>query len=102
LISSTFLPAMRSSSSACGWVPKRAFLTRARFDFFLRKIHPSGHPTRRAAVDAESQPDDPLDRLSALVRAERGSLVAVARGEGMSAEEAVECVQDALCTFLAR
>ena len=47
-------------------------------------------------------PTDPLERLSALVRAERGALVAVARAEGMGPEEALECVQDALCVFLAR
>lgn len=43
-----------------------------------------------------------LERLSQIVRAERGALVAVARGEGLSNEDAVECVQDALCTFLTR
>ncbi len=45
---------------------------------------------------------DPLERLSEIVRAERSALVATARSEGVTAEEAVECVQDALCTFLAR
>ncbi len=43
---------------------------------------------------------DPVTRLDALVRAERGALVAIARREGLSPEEALECVQDALCTFL--
>lgn len=43
---------------------------------------------------------DPLERLSALVRAQRGALVAVARREGLSPEDALECVQDALCDFL--
>ncbi len=47
-------------------------------------------------------PEDRLERLTALVRSQRGALMGVARGEGMSAEEALECVQDALCTFLAR
>ncbi len=37
-----------------------------------------------------------------LVRSARGALAAVARAEGMSSEEALECVQDALATFLAR
>lgn len=46
--------------------------------------------------------DDPLERISRLVRAERRALVAVARSEGVGAEEALECVQDALCTFLSR
>lgn len=45
---------------------------------------------------------DVLDRLSRIVRQERGALVAVARAEGLNAEEAVECVQDALATFLSR
>lgn len=43
-----------------------------------------------------------LERLSQIVRAERGALVAVARSEGLSPEVALECVQDALCTFLTR
>ena len=43
---------------------------------------------------------DPLDILSRLARAERGSLARVARAEGASAEDAVDCVQDALCTLL--
>jgi RNA polymerase sigma-70 factor (ECF subfamily) len=46
--------------------------------------------------------DDPLERLSALVRADRSAQMAVARAEGMTAEEALECVQDALCIFLRR
>ena len=45
---------------------------------------------------------DVLERLSRIVRQERGALVAVARTEGLNAEEAVECVQDALATFLSR
>ena len=43
---------------------------------------------------------DVLERLSRIVRQERGALVAVARTEGLNAEEAVECVQDALATPL--
>ena len=38
--------------------------------------------------------------MNVLVRAERGSLVAIARREGLGPEEALECVQDALCTYL--
>ncbi|MEZ4262933.1 MAG: sigma-70 family RNA polymerase sigma factor [Polyangiaceae bacterium] len=45
---------------------------------------------------------DPLERLSQIVREERRALVAVARSEGLLAEEAVECVQDALAVFLGR
>jgi RNA polymerase sigma-70 factor (ECF subfamily) len=44
--------------------------------------------------------DDRLARLSALVHKERGALAALARAEGVPAEDAVECVQEALCTFL--
>jgi RNA polymerase sigma-70 factor (ECF subfamily) len=45
---------------------------------------------------------DPLEQITAIVRTERGALVAIARAEGLRAEEAVEAVQDALCTFLSR
>jgi len=45
---------------------------------------------------------DRLDRLSLLVRNERRALVSVARGEGLNPEESLECVQDALCTYLSR
>ena len=41
-----------------------------------------------------------LERLSHLVRARRSSLAALARSEGVSAEDAVDCVQEALCTLL--
>ncbi len=44
--------------------------------------------------------DERMERLTELVRAERGRLSAVARREGLSPEDALECVQDALCTFL--
>jgi RNA polymerase sigma-70 factor (ECF subfamily) len=52
-------------------------------------------------VQAETV-DLPIDRLVQLVRADRTALVGVAVREGLSAEEALECVQDALCTWLAR
>jgi RNA polymerase sigma-70 factor (ECF subfamily) len=48
--------------------------------------------------------DDPYDllaRLSDLARAERSALAALARAEGATAEDAVDCVQEALCTVLA-
>jgi RNA polymerase sigma-70 factor (ECF subfamily) len=38
--------------------------------------------------------------IDILVRAHRASLTATARREGLGPEEALECVQDALCTFL--
>jgi RNA polymerase sigma-70 factor (ECF subfamily) len=44
--------------------------------------------------------DEALDRLGVLARNDRGRLAAIARAEGASAEDAVDCVQEALCTFL--
>jgi RNA polymerase sigma-70 factor (ECF subfamily) len=44
--------------------------------------------------------DGTLDRLGALARNERGRLAGIARAEGANAEDAVDCVQEALCTFL--
>jgi RNA polymerase sigma-70 factor (ECF subfamily) len=50
------------------------------------------------------QPDagdsDVLDLISRIVRARRSGLAALARSEGVSAEDAVDCVQEALCTLL--
>lgn len=46
-------------------------------------------------------PDDPFQQLSELVHGERRALQAAAMREGLSPEEALECVQDALCTWLA-
>lgn len=46
--------------------------------------------------------DRPIDRLVQLVREDRAALIAVGVREGLNAEEALECVQDALCTWLAR
>jgi RNA polymerase sigma-70 factor, ECF subfamily len=52
-------------------------------------------------VASGAQPgDDALERLSGVVQSERGGLAGVARHEGLSPEEAIDCVQDALCTFL--
>ena len=44
--------------------------------------------------------DETLDRLGLLARNERGRLATVARAEGANAEDAVDCVQEALCTFM--
>jgi RNA polymerase sigma-70 factor (ECF subfamily) len=44
---------------------------------------------------------DPISQLAELVHRERRGLVAMATREGLSPEEALECVQDALCTWLA-
>lgn len=46
--------------------------------------------------------DRGIERLTELVRSERAALVAVARREGLGPEEALECVQDALCAFVHR
>ncbi|HKP56137.1 MAG TPA: sigma-70 family RNA polymerase sigma factor [Polyangiales bacterium] len=43
---------------------------------------------------------DPFSQLADLVHRERQALVGVATREGLLAEEALECVQDALCTWL--
>ena len=45
-------------------------------------------------------PDDALTRLSHLARAERSPLAALARAEGATPEDAVDCVQEGLCTLL--
>src|SRR5450432_2984805 len=44
--------------------------------------------------------EDVLDALSRAARGERARLVGMARREGLGAEDAVDCVQDAFCTFL--
>lgn len=49
---------------------------------------------------AEIDSEDFLDALSAVVRTERVRLVRVATRQGVSGQDALECVQDALCTFL--
>jgi RNA polymerase sigma-70 factor (ECF subfamily) len=41
-----------------------------------------------------------LDSLQRLLAAERRALAAVARREGLAPEDAFDCVQDGLCTFL--
>lgn len=44
--------------------------------------------------------DDLLQRLSRLARARRATLAALARAEGVTPEDAVDCVQEGLCTML--
>jgi hypothetical protein len=51
---------------------------------------------RRAPCEQKRAPKDRLEELSALVRVQRGALAAVA----CSPEEALECVQDVLATYL--
>lgn len=43
---------------------------------------------------------DALDVLVRVIRDERTALVRLARREGISAEDALDCVHDAFCTFL--
>jgi RNA polymerase sigma-70 factor, ECF subfamily len=52
------------------------------------------------AANTPRPSEDALERLSKVVQSERGGLAAVARQEGLSPEEAIDCVQDALCTLL--
>jgi RNA polymerase sigma-70 factor, ECF subfamily len=56
----------------------------------------------RAPPDTYSSmaPGDVLEDLSRVVRSQRGALAAVARAEGVTAEDAVDCVQEGLCTLL--
>ena len=44
--------------------------------------------------------EDLLARLSELARTRRASLAALARAEGVTPEDAVDCVQEAFCTLL--
>src|SRR3954470_18361276 len=57
----------------------------------LRHLHPR-----------PMQDEDILDRLSQLVRTRRAALAALARAEGVTPEDAVDCVQEGLCTLLER
>lgn len=52
-------------------------------------------------MDTVKDADDILGRLSRLVRARRSALAAIARAEGATPEDAVDCVQEGLCTLLA-
>jgi RNA polymerase sigma-70 factor (ECF subfamily) len=51
-------------------------------------------------MDTDPDATDPLDRLSDLVRRERSVLAAAARAEGVSPEDAIDCVQEALYTLI--
>jgi RNA polymerase sigma-70 factor (ECF subfamily) len=46
--------------------------------------------------------EDVLAALDRVVRAQRADLTALARREGLGAEDALDCVHDAFCTFLQR
>lgn len=47
-------------------------------------------------------PDEPdlLERIARLARTRRAALAGIARAEGLTAEDAVDCVQEGLCTLL--
>lgn len=45
-------------------------------------------------------PDDFLSALTAVVRRERARLAYIAACQGLGPQDALECVQEALCTFL--
>ncbi|MGK4006194.1 sigma-70 family RNA polymerase sigma factor [Sorangium sp. So ce1036] len=51
-------------------------------------------------MESTNDPDDILGRVSHLVRAERAALASLARAEGVTPEDAVDCVQEGLCTLL--
>jgi RNA polymerase sigma-70 factor (ECF subfamily) len=55
-----------------------------------------------ASLSHPLHPHDAWQALGQLVREQRGALVRVAVREGLRPEEALECVQDALCTWLAQ
>jgi RNA polymerase sigma-70 factor (ECF subfamily) len=57
-------------------------------------------PTLRSPVSEPPSGPDVLGILSDLARSGRADLVRTARREGAGPEDAVEAVQDALCTFL--
>jgi RNA polymerase sigma-70 factor (ECF subfamily) len=48
---------------------------------------------------AQAQPDV-LESISEVARAKRAILAGIARAEGLTAEDAVDCVQEGLCTLL--
>lgn len=52
-------------------------------------------------MPTDKDDDDALGPLSQLVRAERAGLAALARAEGASPEDAVDCIQEGLCSMLA-
>ena len=51
-------------------------------------------------METRDDPDDLVARLEVLVRSERSALAAQARAEGVTPEDAVDCVQEGLCTLL--
>ena len=58
---------------------------------------------KKAMSALHSVPEpDALDQLATLARRERGALAAVARYEGVNPEDAIDCVQEALCQLLSR
>jgi RNA polymerase sigma-70 factor (ECF subfamily) len=78
--------------------------------FFVRFIeadtYPFVHGTALRMVEKSRERTrllpDPLEALTDVVKSERAALAGIARKSGASAEDAVECVQDALCTLLSK
>jgi RNA polymerase sigma-70 factor (ECF subfamily) len=57
-------------------------------------------PSLQSATSPAVTEEDALERLSCIAQEQRASLAAVARHEGLTPEDAVDCVHDALCTLL--
>jgi RNA polymerase sigma-70 factor (ECF subfamily) len=51
-------------------------------------------------METEHGVDDILDEISRIARDRRASLAALARREGVTSEDAVDCVQEGLCELL--
>jgi RNA polymerase sigma-70 factor, ECF subfamily len=57
-------------------------------------------PASSSAESTVPHGEDALERVSNVVAHHRSALAAIARQEGLTPEEAIDCVQDALCTLL--
>src|SRR5262249_28120148 len=70
-----------------------------------RNVRPTRHLTSRKPGSPRgflvTDTHDVLTALSELARTQRASLAALARSEGLSPEDAVDAVQEALCSLLA-
>jgi RNA polymerase sigma-70 factor (ECF subfamily) len=62
--------------------------------------NPPAHPTLDSPTLPVREDEDVLDHLARVARTGRSALVAVARAEGVSPEDAVDCLHEALCTGL--
>jgi RNA polymerase sigma-70 factor (ECF subfamily) len=69
------------------------------------KVHGSRFINQRPVMSGQVETFigmDVLEEISRLARERRSALAALARAEGVSPEDAVDCVQEALCTLLGR